>query len=40
MKSDNLSKWEPIENIPSELFLDSITDDYKGVCLFKGRNSI
>ncbi|MCX2454370.1 hypothetical protein OQX61_24085 [Pedobacter sp. PLR] len=40
MKSENLSKWEPIENIPSELFLDSIIDDYKGVnVILRGENS-
>lgn len=40
MKSENLSKWEPIEKIPSELFLDCITDDYKGVnIILRGENS-
>ncbi|MBB5649163.1 hypothetical protein [Pedobacter cryoconitis] len=40
MKSENFKKWEPINNIPSELFLDSIIDDYGGLTIvLRGEDS-
>ncbi|KIO77239.1 hypothetical protein TH53_10335 [Pedobacter lusitanus] len=40
MKSENFKKWEPINNIPSELFLDSITDDHNGLAIaLRGEDS-
>lgn len=40
MKSENFKKWEPINNLPIELFLDEITDDHKGLNIaLRGENS-
>lgn len=40
MKSNNIKKWEPIDNLPPELFLDSITDNYEGLSItLRGEDS-
>lgn len=40
MKNDSFKKWEPINDIPAELFLDSITDDHTGLTvILRGENS-
>lgn len=40
MKSKNLKKWEPVDKIPVELFLDSIIDNHEGLTIaLRGEDS-
>lgn len=40
MTSEKLKKWVPIKNIPNELYLDDITDDFNGLTItLRGENS-
>jgi hypothetical protein len=41
MKEENkIAKWEPVANIPSQLYLEGLHDDYEGFRLFlKGKDT-
>ena len=40
MKELEIEKWEPVENIPPQLYLEGLHDDYEGLrLLLKGKDS-
>jgi len=40
MKNENFKNWKPLDNIPAELYLDSLTDDHEGLTLIlRGEDS-
>jgi len=39
MKQEILKKWEPIDHLPEEMYLEGLHDDYEGFrLLMKGKN--